>query len=87
MPKRFKGKCVPEQNFTMANCNRKIIGAQYYLKGLEATARRSLESLIPSFLCSARAENGHGTHTASIAVGSAVSDTSLFGIGAIAMMQ
>nr|DAD28792.1 TPA_asm: hypothetical protein HUJ06_030260 [Nelumbo nucifera] len=90
VPKRFKGKCVPGQNFTVVNCNSeycgfefcgKIIGARYYWKGFE-TDIGPLESFGVPFFQSARDENGHGTHTASTAAGSEVSNASLFGIAA-----
>nr|DAD28794.1 TPA_asm: hypothetical protein HUJ06_030262 [Nelumbo nucifera] len=82
VPKRFKGKCVPGQNFTVANCNRKVIGARYYTKGYEAEIGAPLEALGVPFFRSARDENGHGTHTASTAAGSEVSNASLFGMAA-----
>ncbi|RZC76276.1 hypothetical protein C5167_000405 [Papaver somniferum] len=36
VPKRFKGECVAGDQFTVNNCNRKIIGARIYPKGYEA---------------------------------------------------
>ncbi|KAK9903148.1 hypothetical protein M0R45_001207 [Rubus argutus] len=55
-PKKWKGKCHGNGNFT---CNNKIIGAQYY------RASQSFEDDIES----PRDFNGHGTHTASTAAG------------------
>ncbi|KAK9903149.1 hypothetical protein M0R45_001208 [Rubus argutus] len=59
-PKKWKGKCQGNGNFT---CNNKIIGAQYY------RASQSFEDDIES----PRDFNGHGTHTASTAAGNLLS--------------
>ncbi|KAK9903143.1 hypothetical protein M0R45_001203 [Rubus argutus] len=67
-PKKWKGKCQGNGNFT---CNNKIIGAQYY------RASQSFEDDIES----PRDFNGHGTHTASTAAGNLVSKASLYGLG------
>ncbi|XP_073130818.1 subtilisin-like protease SBT4.3 [Henckelia pumila] len=64
-PKKWKGVCKGGQNFT---CNNKIIGARYY------------NSFSPKSTDSARDLEGHGSHTASIAAGNYVKDTSFYGI-------
>ncbi|KAK1588594.1 hypothetical protein Q3G72_024861 [Acer saccharum] len=69
MPEKFKGECVPGENFTLANCNRKIIGARFYSKGWEAE-NGPLESSKATFFRSARDSEGHGSHTASTIAGS-----------------
>ncbi|TKY67081.1 CO(2)-response secreted protease [Spatholobus suberectus] len=80
VPKKFKGECVTGDNFTLANCNKKIIGARYYSKGFEAE-NGPLESVANwIFFRSARDSGGHGTHTASTIAGSVVANASLFGI-------
>ncbi|PON49813.1 Subtilase [Parasponia andersonii] len=68
-PAKWKGSCQVSANFT---CNNKIIGAKYY---------RSDGSFQEGDLRSPRDTDGHGTHTASTAVGGLVSDASLFGLG------
>ncbi|KAI3960991.1 hypothetical protein MKW92_048131 [Papaver armeniacum] len=79
VPKRFKGKCVAGEQFTVENCNRKIIGARYYSKGFEQDAG-PLESQEETQIRSARDSNGHGTHVASTLAGSVVKNVSLYGM-------
>ncbi|XP_057752125.1 subtilisin-like protease SBT4.3 isoform X1 [Arachis stenosperma] len=65
-PKKWRGKCQTEHNFT---CNNKIIGARYYQSfGLEDQFK------------SARDESGHGSHAASIAAGREVVRANYFGL-------
>ncbi|KAF3787300.1 Subtilisin-like protease SBT5-3 [Nymphaea thermarum] len=79
VPQRFKGQCVPGRDFTLANCNRQIIGARYYHKGFEKDIGH-LESVGEPFYLSARDADGHGTHTASTAAGAIVTDASFMGL-------
>ncbi|XP_042398938.1 subtilisin-like protease SBT3.9 [Zingiber officinale] len=74
IPSRWKGTCETGQNFTMNNCNRKIIGARWYARGVNA-------SYLNVDYKSPRDYSGHGTHTASTAAGSFVSNTSFYGLG------
>ncbi|KAG6497655.1 hypothetical protein ZIOFF_045559 [Zingiber officinale] len=74
IPSRWKGTCQTGQNFTMNNCNRKIIGARWYTGGIDAS-NLNVDYKSP------RDFNGHGTHTASTAAGSFVSNTSFHGLG------
>ncbi|XP_059623979.1 subtilisin-like protease SBT1.7 [Cornus florida] len=76
IPSSWKGQCEEGTNFTLSNCNRKLIGARYFSKGYEATLGpidESKESKSP------RDDDGHGTHTSTTAAGSVVTDASLFG--------
>ncbi|KAJ8500257.1 hypothetical protein OPV22_010809 [Ensete ventricosum] len=75
VPSRWKGTCEVGQNFAVNHCNRKIIGARWYARGLDP-------SLIEGDYQSPRDSEGHGTHTASTAAGSLVSDASFHGLGA-----
>ncbi|CAL9112145.1 unnamed protein product [Musa textilis] len=75
VPSRWKGTCEVGQNFTVNHCNRKIIGARWYAGGVDP-------SLIEGDYQSPRDSEGHGTHTASTAAGSLVSDASFHGLGA-----
>ncbi|OMO49492.1 hypothetical protein CCACVL1_30984 [Corchorus capsularis] len=79
VPEKFKGECVPGEEFAVSNCNRKIIGARFYSKGFEAE-NGPLESFNKTFFQSARDSDGHGTHTASTIAGSVVANVSLFGM-------
>ncbi|CAJ1929387.1 unnamed protein product [Sphenostylis stenocarpa] len=76
IPTSWKGTCESGDNFTAANCNKKLIGARFFLKGYEASvgplnATKQFRS--------PRDADGHGTHTASTAAGSAVKGANLFG--------
>ncbi|KAL9239850.1 hypothetical protein vseg_014131 [Gypsophila vaccaria] len=65
VPSKWKGVCQGGHNFT---CNRKVIGARAYsqpVAGVDGPARDL---------------HGHGSHTASIAAGRSVKNTSFFGI-------
>ncbi|KAG8648665.1 subtilisin-like protease SBT4.15 [Manihot esculenta] len=66
-PSKWKGKCAVGANFT--GCNNKVIGAKYY----------HLEKTDPGQQSPAD-DDGHGTHTSSIAAGVAVNGASLYGI-------
>ncbi|XP_062172603.1 subtilisin-like protease SBT3.18 isoform X2 [Alnus glutinosa] len=81
IPSTWKGKCVKGENFNPATaCNRKLIGARYYLKGFEEENGPLNMSGNPEYR-SPRDFLGHGTHTASTAVGSIVKNASFFGLG------
>ncbi|KAJ0971976.1 hypothetical protein J5N97_019935 [Dioscorea zingiberensis] len=64
LPTRWKGKCQPGEEFNTSLCNRKLIGAQYFNKGVIAA-----NPGINISMNSARDRTGHGTHTASTAAG------------------
>ncbi|KAJ1404322.1 Peptidase S8/S53 domain [Sesbania bispinosa] len=76
IPSSWKGKCETGTNFTTSNCNKKLIGARFYLKGHESFMGRLDES---KGSISPRDDEGHGTHTASTAAGSPVQNASLYG--------
>uniref|UniRef100_A0ACD5VQI3 Uncharacterized protein n=1 Tax=Avena sativa TaxID=4498 RepID=A0ACD5VQI3_AVESA len=76
VPARWKGVCQGGDSFNSSSCNRKIVGARYYLKAYEAhygglnttTAFRS-----------PRDHDGHGTHTASTVAGRVVPGVAALG--------
>ncbi|CAH8384964.1 unnamed protein product [Eruca vesicaria subsp. sativa] len=76
VPSTWKGECEAGTNFTASLCNRKLVGARFFVRGNEATSGpvdESIESRSP------RDDTGHGTHTSSTAAGSVVEGASLLG--------
>lgn len=75
VPSRWKGVCTQGQDF---KCNRKIIGARFYQgsggSGVGSNRTRKERTL------SARDSQGHGTHTASTAAGSVVTEADYYGL-------
>ncbi|CAL9246967.1 unnamed protein product [Arabidopsis halleri] len=76
VPISWKGECEEGMNFTASLCNRKLIGARFFLKGFEAEMVQSDDFRSP------RDSLGHGTHTSSIAAGSAVKGAAFLGYAA-----
>ncbi|KAI3797006.1 hypothetical protein L1987_39695 [Smallanthus sonchifolius] len=66
IPSKWKGTCMKSDDFTTANCNRKLIGARYYAAG--------------GGINSPRDHSGHGTHVASTAAGNTVQNASYYGL-------
>ncbi|KAJ9679917.1 hypothetical protein PVL29_021731 [Vitis rotundifolia] len=82
IPSRWKGGCSSGQRFNATkHCNRKLIGARYFLKGLEAEIGEPLNTTEYLEYLSPRDAVGHGTHTSSIAGGSHVVNASYYGLG------
>ncbi|KAK4482051.1 hypothetical protein RD792_011603 [Penstemon davidsonii] len=76
IPQSWKGICQSGDAFNSSNCNKKIIGARYYIKGYEAyygPLNRTLDYLSP------RDKDGHGTHTSSTVGGRRVNNVSSIG--------
>ncbi|KAL2348338.1 hypothetical protein Fmac_002338 [Flemingia macrophylla] len=75
IPRSWKGTCESGTNFSAANCNKKLIGARFFIKGYEL-----VNPIDETKECrSPRDTQGHGTHAASTAAGSAVEGANLFG--------
>ncbi|XP_058735117.1 subtilisin-like protease SBT3.5 isoform X2 [Vicia villosa] len=78
-PPRWRGICQEGENFDSSHCNRKIIGARWYIKGYEAEFGKLNTSDGVEYL-SPRDASGHGTHTSSTAAGVLVENASFKGL-------
>ncbi|XP_047333236.1 subtilisin-like protease SBT5.6 isoform X2 [Impatiens glandulifera] len=76
VPNSWKGICQTGVAFNSSHCNRKIIGARYYIKGYEASGQSFNET---QDYRSARDKNSHGTHVASTVGGRRVPNASALG--------
>ncbi|OAY25778.2 subtilisin-like protease SBT5.6 isoform X2 [Manihot esculenta] len=76
IPKSWKGICQTGVAFNSSHCNKKIVGARYYIKGY----LNYYKKLNATEDCmSPRDMDGHGTHTASTVAGRQVHDAAAFG--------
>ncbi|WOK98499.1 subtilisin-like protease SBT3.18 isoform X1 [Canna indica] len=81
VPHSWRGMCVKGEKFDPNRaCNRKLVGARYYINGFEREYG-PLNTTGEAEYRSPRDRIGHGTHTASTAVGSAATNASYFGLG------
>ncbi|KAI3952291.1 hypothetical protein MKW92_047490 [Papaver armeniacum] len=74
IPSRWKGECMEGTEFNSSMCNKKLIGAKFFNKGLISNMPN-----ITITINSTRDSDGHGTHTSSTAAGSFVEGVSYFG--------
>ena len=72
-PEDWNGVCQSGERFADTDCNNKLIGARWFIDGAEATG-----PIDDDEFRSARDADGHGTHTATTAVGNR-SSASIFG--------
>lgn len=81
IPNHWKGHCQSGQLFNgTTDCNKKLIGAKYYIDGLLAENKKPLNTTDDKEYISPRDGMGHGTHTSSIAAGSIVANASYKGL-------
>ncbi len=64
-PPHFRGTCRDGEDWDDASCNRKLVGARWFVHGFGEDRLRSSSSL------SSRDDHGHGTQVASIVAGNA----------------
>ncbi|KNA24801.1 hypothetical protein SOVF_012070 [Spinacia oleracea] len=79
-PKKWRGVCQQGQDFNSSSCNRKLIGARFFIKGHRVANSPLSPELNPEYV-SPRDSSGHGTHTSSTAGGSPVQMASVLGNG------
>ncbi|GAU13066.1 hypothetical protein TSUD_173660 [Trifolium subterraneum] len=77
IPSKWKGQCEDSIHFNSSLCNKKLIGAKFFNRGLLAQYPNATLGLN-----STRDTDGHGTHVSSIASGSRVDSASYFGYAA-----
>ncbi|XP_012484056.2 subtilisin-like protease SBT1.2 [Gossypium raimondii] len=78
VPKRWRGMCQEGQNFKATSCNRKLIGARFFIKGHHVSSVPPSENMVDEYI-SPRDSSGHGTHTSSTAGGVSVPMASVLG--------
>uniref|UniRef100_A0A5B7BFC1 Uncharacterized protein n=1 Tax=Davidia involucrata TaxID=16924 RepID=A0A5B7BFC1_DAVIN len=83
IPRRWKGRCDSGERFNAtADCNRKLIGAKWFIEGFLADNKQPFntsDNENTDYL-SPRDSIGHGTHTSTIAGGSFVGNASYKGL-------
>jgi len=77
IPSRWKGFCEKGTQFGPEQCNKKLIGGRYFIKGRDAENGPLNLSATGEFR-SARDKAGHGTHTLSTAGGNFVKNASVY---------
>ncbi|RVW14926.1 Subtilisin-like protease SBT3.6 [Vitis vinifera] len=82
IPSHWKGGCVSGELFNATtDCNRKLIGARWYIDGFLADNEQPSNTTENPDYLSPRDSIGHGTHTSTIASGSFLVNASYQGLG------
>ncbi|KAK8263188.1 hypothetical protein V6Z11_D12G024800 [Gossypium hirsutum] len=76
VPKRWRGACETGTEFNASYCNRKLIGARSFSKGMQQEKQNISKT---NDYDSPRDFLGHGSHTSSIAAGSSAVGAEYFG--------
>ncbi|KAF5178745.1 Subtilisin-like protease [Thalictrum thalictroides] len=76
IPNRWKGICQHGEHFNSTNCNKKLIGARWFIKGIRNGTNKNISRPENTEFLSPRDGIGHGTHTASTAAGRFVKNAS-----------
>lgn len=82
IPSRWNGHCQHGESFNSTNCNKKLIGARWFIKGFAAQLKKPINTTESGEFLSPRDGIGHGTHTASTAAGRLVENVSYRGLAA-----
>ncbi|KAL4361954.1 hypothetical protein GQ457_04G017040 [Hibiscus cannabinus] len=82
IPSRWKGICQEGELFNSSNCNKKLIGARWFIKGILDQNQTPINTSNGEDILSARDGSGHGTHTASTAAGNFVENANYKGLAA-----
>ncbi|XP_059654549.1 subtilisin-like protease SBT3 [Cornus florida] len=76
VPERWRGACESGVEFNSSYCNKKLIGARSFSKGMKQIGLNISKTVDYD---SPRDYRGHGTHTSSTAAGSSVQGANYFG--------
>lgn len=82
VPPHWKGMCQKGEQFNSSNCNKKLIGARWFIKGLMDMIKTTTNKTKKTEFLSPRDAVGHGTHTASTAAGYFVDKANYRGLAA-----
>ncbi|KAJ4962659.1 hypothetical protein NE237_022598 [Protea cynaroides] len=80
IPLHWKGICQTGESFNSTHCNKKIIGARWFVKGYEQALGKPINTSGGAEYLSPRDKNGHGSHCSSTAAGHFVANASYEGL-------
>ncbi|PSS04256.1 Subtilisin-like protease [Actinidia chinensis var. chinensis] len=80
IPSHWKGTCQHGAHFDDSNCNKKLIGARWFIEGFKHQVNMPINITNDIEFLSPRDKGGHGTHTASTAAGSFVENANYKGL-------
>ncbi|KAL5562019.1 hypothetical protein UlMin_031766 [Ulmus minor] len=79
VPKKWRGICQEGESFNSSSCNRKLIGARFFIKGHRVASTIVSPADAFSEYVSPRDSHGHGSHTSSTAGGASVPMANVLG--------